>query len=394
MKFTRHFLFYSILVSALVSCKNDLKLNAPYKEIPSIYAVLSAQEKTHVIRINKVFLGEEDANVMAKVADSVNYPAGELTVTLERFEAGSNYKKQIDVAPASSNPNLSPEQRRTLVFKESLVQTNPGAFSTTQRVYTADADFHDGEIENPGSYRVSGDYLLTVKNNRTGNVFRAKSSVLDSVAPYGYSGTTDPLLKPYYPYPGGTENKYYIDYSEQSKINTVRFTPNSASIYQVIIRMHFIDSLYPSNINRYVDYEGINLEAIRDARTGPFNSKYLVTEFRGSDIFGSVLADIKQQKLNNDVVGRRMHMVEYLIYGSTQDYQDYMEFVKPSLNISQNKPLYSNFENRDALGIFTFRSRFSVKKNMSTGFITEFQRNSATCSYLFYNAGLSSKGCP
>ena len=87
-------------------------------------------------------------------------------------------------------------------------------------------------------------------------------------------------------------------------------------------------------------------------------------------------------------------MIEYFVYASTQDYVDYMEFVKPSLNISQNKPLYSNFENRDALGIFTFRSRLSVKKRMSNNFLTEFRNNPATCKYLFFTADLSRKGCP
>ena len=72
-----------ILVSVLLnSCKNDLELNAPYREYPSIYAVLNPQDRIQVIRINKVFLGEGDANVMAKVADSVNYQPGELSVTL------------------------------------------------------------------------------------------------------------------------------------------------------------------------------------------------------------------------------------------------------------------------------------------------------------------------
>ncbi len=41
-----------------------------------------------MIRINKVFLGDGDANQMAKVMDSVNYKSGELSVKLERFVNG------------------------------------------------------------------------------------------------------------------------------------------------------------------------------------------------------------------------------------------------------------------------------------------------------------------
>ena len=85
MKLLTKYIFFLLIIFTLTTCKNKLNINAPYKEIPSIYAVLNPQENIQIIRINKVFLGEGDANVMAKVADSVNYNAGDLLVTLERF---------------------------------------------------------------------------------------------------------------------------------------------------------------------------------------------------------------------------------------------------------------------------------------------------------------------
>ena len=55
------------------SCKNELNINAPYKEVPSVYAVLNPQDPIQMIRINKVFLGEGNANEMAQISDSINY---------------------------------------------------------------------------------------------------------------------------------------------------------------------------------------------------------------------------------------------------------------------------------------------------------------------------------
>src|ERR1041384_3099859 len=80
-----------LILLGLGACRNDLKLNAPYREMPSIYAVLNPDDTVQIIRINKVFLGEGDANVMAKVADSVNYGTDELTVTLTRSVSGKQY---------------------------------------------------------------------------------------------------------------------------------------------------------------------------------------------------------------------------------------------------------------------------------------------------------------
>src|SRR5436190_4337103 len=112
--------FYLITI-AFAGCKNDLEINAPYKEMPSVYALISPNEKTHVIRINKVFLGEGDANVMAKVADSINYPQGELEVSLSRFI------NDVQV-------NASPNKRIVYFTDENTVTAEEGAFNTSQRV--------------------------------------------------------------------------------------------------------------------------------------------------------------------------------------------------------------------------------------------------------------------
>ncbi len=149
--------FFIVLISlfGFNSCKNDLKVNAPYKEIPSVYAVLNPQEKVQIIRVNKVFLGEGDANKMAQISDSINYPAGEITVTLNRFLNGV----QVD-----ANPIL---KKRTIVFRDSMILASEGAFNRNQRVYVAYDDLHvDTAIINPSTglninqkWKVEGDYV-------------------------------------------------------------------------------------------------------------------------------------------------------------------------------------------------------------------------------------------
>src|SRR6202007_299833 len=105
------------------SCKNDLHINAPYKEVPTIYAVLNPQETIQMVRVNKVFLGEGNVADMAKVSDSVNYQPDEISVTLQRFVNGVQ-----TVATPTGN-------KMVITFRDSVIQSNPGAFSTTQRVY-------------------------------------------------------------------------------------------------------------------------------------------------------------------------------------------------------------------------------------------------------------------
>jgi hypothetical protein len=367
MKFVRNFAICLVLV--LGSCKNDLELNAPYKEFPSIYAVMNPQDKIQMIRINKVFLGEGDANQMAKVADSVNYQAGDLTVSLERYVNDS----RADVSPGS--PGVT-----TISFHDSVITTSPGSFNTTQRIYVTSQKLF-----------TTGIYKLIVKNNKTGNVFTAKAAALDSVD--GNQGYRPLTTSPVYPFPAGTpDSPEKIDYATQN--GSIVFVPNDAKygkVYNLTIRCHFYDLAFSGKRYDYVDYV-FNNRSSKEARViGGIT--FIETAFKKDDFFTSIGVALGQKKLGTDITGRKMYMAEFIVYTSSQEYVDYLEYAKPSLSFNQNKPLYSNFDNQAAIGIFTFRTRCSVKKDMASAFITEFAYNKHTCAYQFYTSTDQLPGC-
>lgn len=342
-----------------------MKLNAPYKEIPSIYAVLCPQEKWQIIRINKVFLGEGDANQMAQVADSVNYPEGELRVTLTHSSG------------------------ETITFRDSVLQTVSGAFSRTQRVYVSSEPV-----------KVAGEYTLTVKNNRTENVFTARSWALDSVKPinvqpfsiqYSYENVMANVENP---------NNYYVDYNGSTPAtngeNNKRYPTNNSKIYQFSIRAHYYDSLIGKTTKLdtlFLDYNFVN-QYITDAAYEPPLRTLLTlpVSFTSKEFFAAMGIALKNKYPNGDggvyfnFFGRKFYKIQYFIYSSTQDYWDYLQYASPSLSISQNKPLYSNFDNQTALGIFTFRARFSVVKAVTPSFKNEFANNANTRLYRFMRA--------
>lgn len=401
------FLFaFSCLVALLPSCKNDLKLNAPYKEMPSIYAVINPQDKIKMIRVNKVFLGEGDANKMAQVADSVNYQAGDLTITMARYDETTG--QQLDACPTC--PAGSPD-RHVITFRDSMIQTVPGAFSTQQRVYVSGADLHD-ELPtyncsqgiqyhlncNP-KWRVHGIYQLTVKNNKTGNIFTAKSRGIDSVS--GSQGI-QPFTPLYNPYPVGTSptNSSFIDYSTPERVYNLAYSPDTSlngQIYQLVIRFLYHDRyLDGSQVSGYIDYPFANQVYVTSAGSFPGQTaKYLSTTFKGADVFNTIANACSQQNVisNSSYVGRKLDLVQYFVYSSTDDYADYLQFAAPSLNIAQNKPLYSNFDDKTALGIFTFRARCGVTKVPASSFLNALQSNATTCPYQWFNYAESRHGC-
>jgi len=343
------------------SCKNDLKIIAPYKEIPQVHAILTPQNPMQMIRINKIFLGEGNANDMALVPDSINYKAGELTVMLERFVNGSKVAAELSTG------------KTELYFRDSLIQTEPGAFSTTQRVYLCnDRLFSDGI------------YKLTIKNNHTNNVFTATTTAIDSVRVTGLP----PLAAPYYTFtPDPTDNQpyYYIDYRNQTGSNYIVRTKaaNGGFLHDLTIRIHYYDSVPVSMATDGKIYQSLD-----------FISKYFNFSFKGSSLFAECGNLLSKRKYPSGFIGRRVYRVDFVTYAATQDYYDYLQFSAPSLSFAQEKILYSNFDQRAAIGIFTFRTRCAVKKVPANVFVDEFSYNKFTCQYSFFTNSFSSIGCP
>lgn len=369
LKIIRLSILTVVLSIVLFSCKNDLKIVAPYKEVPSVYAIITPQERMQMIRINKVFLGEGDARQMAKVPDSVNYKSGELTVMLERFVNGAKTAAEQDSG------------KTEVYFKDSIIQTNAGDFTTTQRVYITRKKLYS-----------SGVYKLTIKNNNTGNSFTSQTTALDSVPLTGLP----PYAAPFYPVPYATSNPpyYYIDYSNTNVNYNVRTKAAPGGyLHDLTIRVHYYDSLSNGSKNyQNLDYV-FNPQQLYQQQDFN-NNKYFNFTFSGSSLFlefGNMLA---KRPFPSGLVGRKAYRVDFISYATTQDYYDYLQFAAPSLSFAQEKILYSNFTNRAALGLFTFRTRSLIAKEMATSFVDQFAFNKNTCSYRFYTSNLSLPGCP
>ena len=68
------FLVLSFITATIFSgCSNDVDINASYKDIVVVYGLLESGENasdTTFLKINKAFLGDENALIMAQVRDS------------------------------------------------------------------------------------------------------------------------------------------------------------------------------------------------------------------------------------------------------------------------------------------------------------------------------------
>ena len=91
--FISFFVFSFISIFIFYSCKTDFDVNAKWKDITVVYGLLNQNDSLHLIKVNKAFLGSEDAYIMAKHSDSINY--SNASVSLEQWKNNSLVKTII-----------------------------------------------------------------------------------------------------------------------------------------------------------------------------------------------------------------------------------------------------------------------------------------------------------
>lgn len=356
-------LFKSLFVGGIVSsvfvfnsCKNKLNILAPYKELVSVYAILNPQEQYQFIRINKVFAGEGNAYDMAQQKDSVNFPAGQLQVTLKRKVNGT-------YAPVVLSSSAT-----EWFLRDTVIYTSSGTFNKEQRYYYTSEKIYP-----------NGTYELYIKDTKSNITFTASTNMIDSVKP----GYTQPLAPPYYPVTPNPGNPpyYYLDLSNLTVSRDVRFKsePN-AYMYEMYIRMHYLDSmLNGSVIPKYVDTKYTPI--FSTTLNGSEDMKFTYTS---NQLLNSIYLYILNNDNDPDILFRRIIKFDYIIYAASYDYYVFLQSNMPSSSVAQDKPIYSNISN-GAVGIFAARSRIHVSKHPANSFISFLATNKPFCNLRFLN---------
>jgi len=356
----------SLLTLALsflfTSCKNDLEVLAPGKETVSVYGVLNPNQSTQNIRINKVYLTEGDAVAAGQDASQINYGAGELKVTLQRFMSGTT----------PTLTTVGNATKKEIVLTETVITTAGGAFNTNQRVWqTSD------KLYNTGSYK------LTITNNSTGDVFTSQTVMVDSVRPHGskpfiYHPTLYPMHGQYIITGGNpTPQSAYIDYSVLSVTQRIKFRsiPN-AKLYNVVMRFHYIDTLVPGGVrNDYVDF---NFPTQKSSTLA--GNEELEVSFLANDFYATVGGELAKRSSAN-VKNRRSFYLEYIVTAGAEDLNTFLQVNQPSSGIVQDKPNFSNING--GIGIFSSSSRSIITHDLWNDFIDKIACHPSTYPYRF-----------
>lgn len=308
------------LAIGFTSCKTDIDVNAPYKDVTIVYGLLNQNDAVHYIKINKAFAGQASVLDMALVRDSSEYNTEDLTVEL------------IEKGGANRTISLSDT---VIVDKES------GYFYGPEQTvyYTKEALDASDNIT----------YTLKIYNKALDKEVTATTKLVKSFSIDSPGSTAEKKIS-------FADDKGLIDSPVrakwQSAVNGKRYDVKMVFNY-VEVKLNG-DTVVPAPL------EWIRKGVKSTSTTG---GEDLEADFTSLEFYDKIMREIPD---DSNVKERWAYSLDFHFYVAGEELNTYMEVTEPSTGLVQDKPEYTNLTN--AIGVFSSRyEKTLLNKGLSSG---------------------------
>lgn len=301
------FFFVSLIIFLLLffasGCEEDFDMNAPYQDITVVYGLIDPGEDTIFLRINKAFLGDGNALIMAQIEDSSIY-VNSLLAVVEEWE-NNNMMKSYTMDTI------------TIKNKESGTFYNP-----YQVLYYA-----------PYQPNTSREYRLSIQVNN--KEVAAKTTLVRNFS----------IIRP-------SAGSAFIMFKPGNEGEVKWNSANNGRRYEVMIRFKFkevfLDS--PDTLLRHVDWA---LGTRKSINTNGGEEMFI--KYQNNSFYAILKNRIPYDDTGEEarVSARYTNNVDFFFAVAAEELNTYMEVNEPSNSIIQDKPDYTNISN--GLGIFSSR---------------------------------------
>lgn len=285
------------LLALSLGCKNDIDINASYKDVAVVYGFLDQNESINYIRIEKLYQNSGSLSTAegAQHADSLYFDS--LYVTLKNINTNVVYN----------------------CYQVDTIAKDSGFFSNAKHVMYA---------------------VKIPKNNNANESYRI--DILYPKKNAAYSSLTNIVKDAYIPV-----RKIALKLVPANHVFPFKFTTGkNAYLYDLTVR-YWYKEMNASDTNiyvmKYLDYEV--------SKSIPYNPESEYTKLIGSTYFINYLKE--RIPYDNSKV-RRTSGIDYIAYGGSSAFQTMLDLSQPNLTVVQKNPQYSNVVN--GLGIFTSRN--------------------------------------
>lgn len=295
------------------ACTTDFDITADYKEVVIVYGLLSQNDTTHYLRINKAFLGEGNALTYAGIADS-SFLGNDVEVKLI-------------------------EKNNSAIIREILFDTitihnkETGEFyAPDQLVYKADA------ILNP-DYT----YELRITNKKTGNEVNAITNLVHDFD----------LTKPSAPQSTSPKIDFKRDTFSVQKIEWSSAV--NGRLYQPMLTFYFKE-VYSNGDTVTRSLPRTFSSSISNDLTG---GEKMLVEYRSEDFFLLCEDQIPyaDQQQEESVIRRLADHFDITFTVVGDEFNTYLDVNGPTTGLLLEKPSYTNINN----GLGVFSSKYTKK---------------------------------
>lgn len=309
MKFSK--LFLIILLFIQLGCKNDIDINAPYKDIAIIYGFLDQNSPTQYLRIQKLYQNSSTSSTSegASIADSLYFDS--LVVNVINITTKDTFK----------------------CYKVDSIPKNAGFFSNAKNTLYA--------FQFPKNNDANELFELRVFYPKKNAWFTSKTSIVkDAFVPF---------------------RKVALKLIPTNHTLLFKFTSGAnAALYDLTIRYFYkeMDANDPSIFSiKYIDY------SVAKGKEFPPNSS------RTETVSSVAYIDFLKLKIPFDNTKKRSsYGMSFIAYGGSSEFKTMLDLNNPNLSIVQKNPEYSNITN--GLGIFTSRNYVETKMEIDPTTVT------------------------
>ena len=302
------YLLLSVSLVIFTSCETDFDVNANWEEVTVVYGLLDSGigDETQQIKISKAFLGEMDALQMAQYADSINFDSGELAVKVIRLKNNGDSD--------------------TIILDEVPTTRSSGIFNNSIMMYTFENE--DKFLSDKLSTSENYEYMLSVKNNITGNEV---SSTTNIVSNFNFDMGAG--------FPFGFIETWIPGNSSATKFSSTVVTWGNSNDNGVQYQIDLIFNYQENNIDKDLIYTTSVLEG-----TSQF-------AFEGEKFFNF----LKNELVNDPLIERKFLSIDLIMTVGSEDLKTYRIINEEITGIVQERPQFTNINN----GIGLFSSRFT-----------------------------------
>lgn len=329
--------FFAALI-LMVSCQDDLSINAEWESIPVVYCLLNQNETVHYVKVNKAFLGEASAAEMAQVSDSLFYDDAEVWIEkVIRTSAGDDFVEKLEFVAVDD------------------IDKPEGYFANDRNTLYV----YEGSITAANSSGVAYTYLLNVNIPSANLTCKSEIELVD--------GAT--IIDP------NVYRQITLTNWSDGTVGMAYNTGENGSLYQMVFDFYYIE------VDEETGDTTWNIDPLRIEMSTDNNDSEGVEvkkEFNVRQFYQMIQDQIPVKEGVKRLV-RYPESVEFTLYVADENFKIYSEASSPSSGIVQEKPSFTNIgvannDNGTAVGLFAARFNSSVTNRITTASLDSISR--------------------